>query len=156
MVSRLLSVAFSTARNLHEGLARQASNPGAWHDGGYQALCPWDTARGYVGNLDCFLSNDASVVLAVVWAVMSCRRREVHPFELFGTSLDANTSKEPVSRRGVSKPCLQRILLICQLLGDVTGVGPIVEVRVGRVGGDFLVGCLTVFCQQRCRLDTVL
>lgn len=49
--------------HLHEGLAREAVNPGARHDEGKQSRSSRGSARSYVGYLDRVLINDASLLL---------------------------------------------------------------------------------------------
>lgn len=57
--------------------------------------------------------------------------------------LGQNSGEQFVVQRGISKPQSQRILLICQLLGDVSGIRPRFEIGVGRVVGAAVVVALS-------------
>ncbi|KAJ3572049.1 hypothetical protein NPX13_g5179 [Xylaria arbuscula] len=110
---------------------------------------PRDMRRGgTLGIVDSLLVDEAGAGPGVAVAVLVDGTLELDAFVVFGMALQ-DTRDEVVVQGGVGETLAQGILLICQLLGEVTSVGPRV-VEVGRVVGVTLVGrsMAAVFVKQ--------
>lgn len=132
----------------HEGLARETVNPGTRHDGGYDTLCSRDTTWRDVGDLDSFLINTSREGPGGTGTTMAMFRDGSPKLDAFAVGVALQDTREEVLiYGGIGEGLPQGILLICQLLGEITCISP--GVGVGRVGGVSLVGWLVPVAGQQ-------
>ncbi|KAK5629473.1 hypothetical protein RRF57_005188 [Xylaria bambusicola] len=118
--------------DIHEGLAREAVNARARHDGGYATLSSGYATWRDVWDLDSLLVDDAGARPGVAVAVLVDGTFKLDAFAAFGMAVQG-ARDEVVVKGSVGETLAQGILLICQLFCEVTSIGPRVE--VGRVVG---------------------